>query len=240
MDIQNSVIVVTGGLGFFGQSIASSLRLKGAKVLLLDKIDSDIEDYYQADLTIEAEVESVIQDIVVKYGRINVLINNAGFIFSEPLINLFNPSSMRHNYASFDICVRANLHTTFLTGAIVIEQMIKKRTKGVVINISSISAEGNAGQTAYSAAKAGVIALTKTWAKELGPFGIRSVAISPGFINTESTSKSLSPEILNYVKKSTPLRKLGDVSEISKSVIFAIENDFLTGTVLKIDGGLTI
>ena len=106
--------------------------------------------------------------------------------------------------------------------------------------MSSISAVGNAGQTAYSAAKAGLIALTKTWSKELGAFGIRSVAIAPGFIDTKSTSFALNDGIKKHILKNTPLKKLGNINDITKSILFAIENDFLNGTVIDVDGGLTI
>lgn len=106
--------------------------------------------------------------------------------------------------------------------------------------MSSISAVGNAGQSAYSAAKAGVESLTKTWSKELGVFGIRSVGIAPGFIDTESTSHALNESIILHVKKNTPLKKLGKKENISEAILFAIKNDYLSGTIIKINGGLTI
>jgi 3-oxoacyl-[acyl-carrier protein] reductase len=110
----------------------------------------------------------------------------------------------------------------------------------VIVNMSSISARGNAGQSAYAAAKAGVEALTRSWAKELGPLGLRFVAVAPGFIDTPSTRAALSVEILEELKQKTPLRRLGEVANVALAVIYALENDLLTGTVLDVDGGLTI
>jgi 3-oxoacyl-[acyl-carrier protein] reductase len=118
--------------------------------------------------------------------------------------------------------------------------MLRRRKKGVVINLSSISAHGNPGQSAYSAAKAGVNALTRTWAKELGGFGIRFVSIAPGFLDTASTRAALSEPILSRLQEQIPLRRLGEVEHIYQTVRFIIENDYVNGTVLEIDGGLTV
>ena len=129
---------------------------------------------------------------------------------------------------------------SLIVSSIVIEKMVLKRTKGIVVNISSISAQGNAGQTAYSAAKAGVEALTKTWAKELGIFGIRVVAIAPGFMDTESTHKALNEKIINALKQKVPLKTLGNAKDVSEAIVYAIESEYVNGAVLKIDGGLTL
>ena len=118
--------------------------------------------------------------------------------------------------------------------------MVEHRTKGLIINVSSISANGNVGQSAYSAAKAAVNALTVTWSKELGMFGIRSTAIAPGIVDTSSTQRSLSEANIRKWKKNTPLGRLGKLEEISESVKFIIENDFFNGRILEIDGGLKI
>jgi 3-oxoacyl-[acyl-carrier protein] reductase len=118
--------------------------------------------------------------------------------------------------------------------------MIIRRKKGVIVSISSISANGNPGQSAYSAAKAGVNALTSTWAKELGPLGLRFAAIAPGFLDTPSTRAALSEAIIARLQQQVPLRKLGDVEHIFLALRHIIENDYLTGTVLEVDGGLVI
>jgi 3-oxoacyl-[acyl-carrier protein] reductase len=147
---------------------------------------------------------------------------------------------MMHDYGDFQQVLKSNLDSVFIVTAAVVGHMVRRRTKGVIINVSSISASGNEGQVAYSAAKAGVNAMTVSWAKELGRWGIRCNAVSPGFIATESTRASLSESILNRVQANTPLRRLGDPHEVAQAVQALVENDFITGTVLSVNGGLVI
>jgi 3-oxoacyl-[acyl-carrier protein] reductase len=118
--------------------------------------------------------------------------------------------------------------------------MAKHRVRGLIINISSIAAQGNIGQTAYSAAKAGIEAMTKVWSKELGMFKIRAVCIAPGFIETPSTHDSLSEAVIEKWKKQIPLGHLGALEEIGKTVAFAIENNYINGKIISVDGGLSI
>jgi len=245
LEINSKVIVITGGAKGLGFAMAKSLHQKGGTICILD-IDNDAiqalpneMDGYTVDLKNAHDLHKIINHIQSKYKKIDVLINNAGIIHSEPMVNLLN-QNMMHSYENFKKIISGNLDTTFIASSAVIEVMIKNRTEGLIINISSISANGNIGQTAYSAAKSGVIAMTKTWAKELGVFGIRCVAISPGFIDTNSTYKSLNKNIIEHIKSNTPLKKLGNIEDISKAIIFTIENNFLNATVLEIDGGLCI
>ena len=246
MKIKDSIIIVTGGASGLGLGIALELLNNGAKVIILDVDNEKLSplnnkfDTYNVDVTNYDLVQDVVHDIVKQNDKVDVLINNAGVIYNEPLINLMNPSNMKHSYNNFKQNINTNLNSVFIMSSIVIEQMVLKRIKGVVINISSISANGNAGQTAYSAAKSGVEAMTKTWAKELGGFGIRNVAVSPGFIDTDSTNGALNSQTIKHIKKNTPLNRLGGVINIAQGVIHAIENDFINGTVLEIDGGLTL
>jgi len=119
-------------------------------------------------------------------------------------------------------------------------KMIKYRNKGVIVNISSISARGNAGQTAYAASKAAIEAMSKVWAKEFGCFGIRSVAVAPGFIDTAGTHDALEEKMLEQWIAKTPLRRTGNISEVVATIKFAIENDFMNGEVINVNGGLVI
>jgi len=246
MDIENRIVVVTGGAKGLGLGIADYLSEKKAKLILID-IDKEslgilpeVYDKYTVDLTNYDAVEKTINEIIQKHGKIDVLVNNAGKIYNEPLVNITNPSKIRHSYESFKNILDINLNSVFIITSIVAEKMVMKRTKGAIVNISSICAYGNAGQTAYSAAKAAVLGMTKTWAKELGIFNIRTNAIAPGFINTQSTNDALSEDILKHIKQNTPLRKLGSEIDIAKSVAFAIENDFLNGAIIDVNGGITI
>ena len=122
----------------------------------------------------------------------------------------------------------------------VVEQMVRYRLKGVIVNISSISAAGNAGQIAYSAAKAAVNAMTVTLAKELGRWGIRCNSVAPGFIDTQSTQRAMNATVLEHILNNTPLLRLGSVDEVSQAVISLVENEFITGETSRVDGGLRI
>ena len=133
-----------------------------------------------------------------------------------------------------------NLDSVFLITSNVVENMVSRRAKGVIISISSISSEGNAGQSAYSAAKAGVNALTKTWSKELGPLGIRFASISPGFIDTISTHASLSISQIESIKRQIPLKKLGHPKSVYQAAKFIVDNEYVNGAIIELDGGLTI
>ncbi|RAP37465.1 hypothetical protein B1207_04640 [Legionella quinlivanii] len=246
MELNGAVILVTGGAKGLGLAIATFLQEQGATVVVAD-IDAealaDLPDTiktYVLDVTHPEEVKPVIQSIIDSYGRIDVLVNNAGLIYSEPMINIMNPSKMMHDYGQFQRTLRANLDSVFIMTSAVLEQMVKRRIKGVIVNISSISACGNEGQTAYSAAKAGVNALTVTWSKELGRLGIRCNAIAPGFIGTDSTRMALSESIIGHIQSNTPLRRLGQAQEVAQAVASVITNDFLNGVILPVNGGLTI
>jgi 3-oxoacyl-[acyl-carrier protein] reductase len=179
-------------------------------------------------------------DILERHSRLDILVNNAGVIFSEPFVNIMNPAGMMHDYRRFRDSLTVNLDSVFIVSSAAVEHMVMRRTKGVIVNISSISACGNEGQTAYSAAKAGVNAMTVTWSKELGRWGIRCNAVAPGFIGTESTRSALNESILKHIQANTPLRRLGEASEVAQAVAAIIENDFINGVVLDVNGGLTI
>jgi 3-oxoacyl-[acyl-carrier protein] reductase len=131
-----------------------------------------------------------------------------------------------------------DLDSVFFVTSLTVDHMLTHRKKGVVVSISSIAAKGNAGQTAYSAAKAGVIAMSNTWAKELGALGLRFVTISPGFIDVPSTRAALNDVILGKLQQQSSLRKLGTSEHVYQAICYAIENDYVTGTTLEVDGGL--
>ncbi|SHN64819.1 SDR family NAD(P)-dependent oxidoreductase [Desulfovibrio litoralis] len=246
MKLEQAKILVTGGAQGLGYAIATHLQSCGAFVIIADcnaealkNLPSTFE-LHALDVTSPEQAQRIAKHIVAEHGHIDVLVNNAGVIFSEPFVNIMNPQNMMHDYQRFSDSLKVNLDSVFIMTSAVVEQMVLKRTKGVIINISSISAHGNEGQTAYSAAKAGVNAMTATWAKELGRYGIRCNAVAPGFIGTDSTKKSLSEPILKHIMSNTPLRRLGEPYEVAKAVACLIENDFINGAILPVDGGLVI
>src|ERR1700722_2668235 len=200
MNISEAKILITGAAQGLGQFVALNFLDKAEKIFVLDNNQKLIEHLpkhdklicYYCDVTNPENVEEIIKDIFAKHGGVNVCNNNAGVIHSEPLINPLSPANKKHSISNWQKVINVNLNAVFYVTANVVEHMVERREKGVIINISSISAKGNIGQSAYAASKSGVEALAKTWSKELGMFKIRAVAIAPGFFNTASTKKSLS------------------------------------------------
>ena len=248
MELSQSRILITGGGRGIGQFIAAGLLKKAARVIIVDhdkQLLSDLPDHanllkYHCDITSPDEVEKLVKNLFKNDGGVNVCINNAGIIHSEPLVNILSRPDKKHNISNWKRVIDVNLNGVFYVTANVVEQMVTKKESGVIINISSISAKGNIGQSAYAASKAAVEALTKTWSKELGMFKIRCACIAPGFFNTPSTKESLSENMLAKWQKAVPIARLGELDELLSAVEFIIGNDYFNGKILSLDGGLTI
>ncbi len=246
LKIDGAIALVTGGARGLGLAISSHLSSLGAVVLVADRDEGALSRLPEGlaghvlDVTRPEEAKALLAAVVARHGRIDILVNNAGLIYNEPLVNIMNPAGIMHDYGRFRESLTVNLDSVFIMTSAAVEQMVMRRTKGAIVNISSISAGGNEGQTAYSAAKAAVNAMTVTWAKELGRWGIRCNAVAPGFIATESTRHALSETALKHIQSNTPLRRLGQASEVAEAVAAVIGNDFINGAVLNVNGGLTI
>lgn len=229
--------------------MVEKLITKGARVTVFDLDATGLEDLIRVHSIIEAtqcdvsnfdEVSQATEQYHSQNGACDVLINNAGILYSEPLIKISAEGLVKHDAATWNKVLAADLSSVFYMTSCVVEKMVATRTRGVILNISSVSAGGNPGQSAYSAAKAGVNALTSVWSKELGPMGIRVIAVAPGFTETESTKEALSEGVLREITKRVPLRRLGKPEEIADGVIHVLENDFFNGKVFELDGGLVI
>lgn len=249
MDLPGKKVIVTGGVRGLGRSIVDLLIAGKAVVTVLDFDTSGLENLHQeqSDVTcLECDVssyEQVVRTVTQyheKFGAADVLINNAGILYSAPLVKISSSGIEKHDVAMWNKVLAADLSSVFYMTSCVVEKMIATRTKGVIVNIGSVSAAGNAGASAYSAAKAGVNALTAAWAKELSPLGIRVVAVAPGFIETESTKAAMSEAALQDTIKRVPLRRLGKPEEIAAGVLSVIQNDFFNGKVFELDGGLVL
>lgn len=249
MEINALRIIITGAGSGFGKEMALQLSKKGAKIAAIDINTEALENLkkeqpeiliWNCNVADNAQVEKTVDDIFIALGGIEVLINNAGIMKNAPLINILNRTEKRHSVELWNNVIAVNQSSVFYMTRACTDNMISKRCKGVIINISSISAQGNIGQTAYSASKAAVEAMTKVWAKELGRFGIRSVAIAPGFMDTTGAQDALEEKMLAQWIEKTPLRRTGTIDEVVKTVFFAIENDFVNGTTINVNGGLTI
>ena len=249
MELRGKKVIVTGGVRGLGRATVERLVSRGALVSVFDLdaegldvlkrthdgvscVECDVSDYERV-----VEATARYHD---EFGAAEVLVNNAGILHSAPLVRLTPSGLERHDAAEWNRVLAADLSSVFYMTSCVVEKMVATRTRGVVVNISSVSAAGNPGQSAYSAAKAGVNALTAVWAKELGMMGIRVVAVAPGFTETESTRQSLSEAVLKETVRRVPLRRLGRPEEIADGVLSVIENDFFNGKVFELDGGLVI
>lgn len=246
MKIDGCVSLVTGGCGGLGRPIAEALHDAGAKTIIADFNEDALAALPEAygrikiDVTDPLAVRNAVEAALNQNGPIELLVNCAGRIVSAPFVNIMNPAGMMLPYEQFRRDLLINLDSVFMVTSAVVEKMVMKRKRGCIINISSISARGNEGQTSYSAAKAAVEAMTITWAKELGRFGIRSNAIAPGFVDTPSTHAALTTAQIKHITDSTPLRRLGNAEEIAAAVLSLAANDFINGAILAVDGGLTI
>lgn len=250
MELHDRNVIVTGGAKGIGRSLTEELLRRGCSVCVLDNDADHMRElaekagdkarYIECDITDIEKVKKAVNEFSDSRARIDALVNNAAIIYSAPLVSLVPGAVKMHDPRMWDKVIRTDLSGVFYVTSAVVEKMITTRTRGVIVNISSVAASGNPGQGAYSAAKAGVKALTSVWSKELGPFGIRTACIAPGFTGTETTREAMRENVLKEWIRKTPSKRLGEVDEIVQSVIFALENDFFNGKTLEVDGGLTI
>jgi 3-oxoacyl-[acyl-carrier protein] reductase len=253
MDIHSKTVVVTGAGRGIGRAIALQLADHGANLALLDLNADDLKETaaqcaaksveareYRVNVADEGEVKSVMAQVARDFGRLDGLVNNAGIVRDGLLVKVKDGAVVGGmSLDQWNAVIGVNLTGVFLCAREAAAQMIERGNGGVIVNISSISRVGNAGQTNYSAAKAGVESMGVVWAKELARFGIRVGSIAPGFTHTEILS-SMRPEVLNKMTAPVPLKRLGLPEEIAHAVMFIFENDFFTGRCLEVDGGLRL
>lgn len=248
MDVAGKVIVITGAARGLGLAMAQYFNTAGARLALVDVAGDAVADAaagmndakaYQADVSDETSVMSLFESIVNDFGRLDGLVNNAGILRDGLLIKEKDGNIDRLPLQHWQQVINVNLTGVFLCGREAAAHMVGLKTPGVIVNISSISRAGNFGQTNYSAAKAGVAAMTTTWSKELARYNIRCAAVAPGFIATDMTA--LMPEsAVAQATAAVPLKRMGTPEEIAKSVGFIFENDYFSGRVIETDGGLRI
>lgn len=251
MDIQDKRIIVTGGAGGIGACTIRRLLEKKAIVAAVDINEEGLNQLkracgtfienlvtYCGDINDFKFVEITTEDFFSHWGRIDALVNNAAILKDAPLISLFKGEIRKYPLKDWDQTIATNLSSVFYFSREVAEKMVLKRTRGVIINVSSISSAGNLGQTAYAAAKAGVNALTVTWSLELAYFGIRVAGVAPGMVDTNMPRNSMNDKTLSDWIKKTPMQRMGHPDEIAKAILFILDNDFFCGRMLEVDGGL--
>ncbi len=239
------VIIVTGASRGIGREIAKELAKKGYNVIAnynhsieeAQKLQKELKEenieieIFKADVSKREEVKELVNFAINKYGKIDILINNAGISETKLFTDVTDEE--------WDKMIKNNLYSAFCVTQEVLPNMIKEKN-GCIINISSIwGMVGASCESIYSITKAGIDAMTKSLAKELGPSNIRVNSIAPGFINTEMNSK-ISTDDLNNIIEETPLQKVGLPIDIAKCVNWLIEDQFTTGQVISINGGWII
>ncbi len=253
MKLDNSVIAITGGARGLGLAMAQLLGNRGARLALLDTdagaLDQAVSALYESgiearafvtNVSDEASVQQAFSDIAASLGPVSGLVNNAGILRDALLVKAKEGRVEKTmSLAQWQSVIDVNLTGVFLCGREAASQMVEAGNEGVIVNISSISRAGNMGQSNYAACKAGVVALTTTWAKELARNGIRVGAVAPGFIETDMTA-SMRQDMLDKLTSGVPLGRLGQPEDIAQSVAFIMENAYFTGRVIECDGGLRL
>ena len=252
MRMKDKVVLVTGGAAGIGRATALRFAEEGATVVICDLNEAAGQAtvaelgpgaaLYMVNVTNQAAVKAWVADVIARYGRIDVLVNNAGIVRDGQLVKFKEGELVgQMAEADFDLVVSVNLKGVFNCTQAVAPQMVQQGS-GVILNASSVvGLDGNFGQTNYVATKAGVIGMTKVWARELGKYGIRVNAVAPGFTATEILS-AMPEKIIAGMKARTPLGRMGEPRDIANAYLFLASDEasFITGETLRVDGGLVV
>jgi len=242
MRLKDKVAIITGAAKGIGFATAKRFMQEGAKVMIADvnpeavKAAQDLipsSEAYVMNVTDRTSIEAAIDQIMQRHGRIDILINNAGITQDARLVKMTE--------AQFDTVINVNLKGVFNCTQLVVPHMLEAG-KGAVVNASSVvGIYGNFGQTNYSATKFGVIGFTKTWARELGPKGIRVNAVCPGFIATEMV-KAMPENILKDIERRSWLGRLGTPEEMANIYLFLASDEasYVNGVALEASGGISL
>jgi 3-oxoacyl-[acyl-carrier protein] reductase len=252
MRLKDKVTLITGGAAGIGRATALRFAAEGARVAICDLNEAagqaTVEElggearFWRVDVTQRAAVQETVESVAAHFGRLDVLVNNAG-ILRDGLLVKFKEGQLVGQMAEmdFDQVVAVNLKGVFNCTQAVAPLMIRQGS-GVILNATSIvGLDGNFGQTNYVASKAGVIGMTKVWARELGRYGIRVNAVAPGVTVTEMTA-GMPEKALEMMKARTPLGRLGQPEDIANAYLFLASDEaaFISGVTLRVDGGLVV
>lgn len=250
MRMKDKVVLVTGGAAGIGKATAERFAEEGAKVVICDlteeagkQVAKAIDgEFYKVNVGNRQEVQAWVDEVVKKHGRVDVLVNNAGVLRDGLLVRVKDGELVKQMpEADFDLVINVNLKGTYNCAQAVAPHMIRQGG-GVILNATSIvGLDGNFGQTNYVASKAGVIGMTRVWARELGRSHIRVNAIAPGFTLTEMV-KQMPENILEGMVAKTPLRRMGEPRDIANAYLFLASDEasFISGVTLRVDGGIVV
>ncbi len=253
MNLNGKVIAITGAGGGLGRAMAWAFADRGARLALIDINTDTLAETaahwqnngvevrtYAADVANESDVVSAFSSIVKDFGTLDGLVNNAGITRDGLLVKGKDGEiEKKMSLKDWQEVIDVNLTGVFLCGREAAVRMIECHSQGIILNISSISRNGNPGQTNYAASKAGVAAMTITWAHELGRHGIRVVAMAPGFADTPMVQKMKESSREKLIKR-IPMGRLARPEEIAHSALYMFDNDYFAGRVIEIDGGLRL
>jgi 3-oxoacyl-[acyl-carrier protein] reductase len=251
MRLKDKVTLITGGAAGIGKATAQRFQEEGAVVVICDvKEDAGqtvvdelgLAAFYKVNVADRQDVQRWIDDVAARFGRIDVLVNNAGVLRDGRLVVVKDGELVKQMpEADWDLVIGVNLKGVFNCTQAVAPVMIRQGG-GVILNASSVvGLDGNFGQTNYVATKAGVVGMTKVWARELGRSGIRVNAIAPGFILTEMVLQ-MPEKIREEMAAHAPLRRMGEPRDIANAYLFLASDEasYVSGEVLRVDGGIVV
>ncbi|MCU0390314.1 MAG: 3-oxoacyl-ACP reductase FabG [Thermoflexibacter sp.] len=243
MRLQDKVAIITGGARGIGKAAAEVFCTEGAKVIIWDLLieagqataheistKGYICEFQQVSTTDILSIENAVKDIINRYGKIDILVNNAGITRDKTL--------QKMSHQEWQQVIDVNLTGVFNCTKAVVPYMVEKQYGRIICTSSVVGVHGNFGQTNYAATKAGVIAMCRTWAKELGKYGITANAVAPGFIKTDMTD-AMPEEVKQATINTIPVRRMGEPKDIAYAYLYlaSSEASFVNGQVLGVNGG---
>lgn len=260
LNLTNKVVIVTGGSSGIGKAIVEELLADGVKVANFDIAEDSLKHnnllFIKVDITSRKQVEAAVDEVVNYFGTIDGLVNNAGINVPRLLVDKNDPHGKYElNDETFDRTIAVNQKGLYLTSQAVARILIEK-SKGVIVNMASEAGlEGSEGQSAYAASKAAVYSYTRSWAKELGKYGVRVVGVAPGIMEATALRTLAYEEALGYTRNktveeiragyastsTTPLGRSGKLSEVADLVAYYLSDrsSYITGVTTNVAGGKT-